>query len=130
VLGYWEKVTGVGTQDIVFQSAGNSAAVSTTTQFNTAGFANRALAHKITINETSGLPSAFYHVKLYKKDTFLEADLLYHVQNIQPGTPFVDFLPVWLSDDDLTAELHMAVTNDDALNAAVVSITIEAERFA
>jgi len=130
VLGYWEKVTGVGTQDIVFQSAGNSAAVSTTTQFNTVGFANRALAHKITINETSGNPSAFYHVKLYKHDTFLEADLLYHVQNIVPGTPFVDYLPVWLSDGDLTAELHMAVTNDDGGNEAVVSITIESERFA
>jgi len=130
VLGYWDKVTGVGTQSIIFQAAGNSAPPSLTTQFNRIGFANRALAHTVTIAETGGLATGLYHVKLYKRDTFLEADLLYSVQNISPAAAFTDFLPVWLSDEDGTGELHMAVQNDDTTQSAVISITLDAERFA
>lgn len=133
VLGYWDKVTGVGTQDITFSSTGNAVAAATTTQFNLTGFLNRGLIHSVTINETTGNPTTSYDVKFYGKDTFLAADLQYQLDNVDPtaGPPnVVDTLPFFYQDLDGTAELHMSINNKDVTNAGSYDITIRVERFA
>jgi hypothetical protein len=46
VMGYWERVSGAGTQDVAFSSLGNNVSASTTTNFNLTGAWNRALMNK------------------------------------------------------------------------------------
>lgn len=130
VLGYWSRVTGVGTQSVTFTSTGNNVAANTTTEFNLPAFANRALIHKFTLTETGGLPTADTEVRLYKKDTFLADDLLYEVETINPASPYTDLVPTWVEDGDLTKELHIEIFNSDATQAAVYTVEIEMEVFA
>ena len=129
VVGYWEKVTGAGTQEVAFSSLGNVVAGSSTVQFNLTGFVNRGMSYKITITETTGTPTAVYHVNAYTKDTFLVADLQYSVTDIDPASPMVDYRSINWRDKDLTAELHISIQNTDA-SSGTFNIVIEAERFA
>tara|TARA_R110000772_G_scaffold267971_3_gene393610 strand:- start:41062 stop:42933 length:1872 start_codon:yes stop_codon:yes gene_type:complete len=131
VLGYWEKVTGVGSQDFTFTSVGNSGPAGVT-QFNLPGFVNRGLVHSFTANETSGTPTLGYNIKTYKKDTFVAGDLTYQVDGILPGggpPNWVDTLPYVEIDEDVSAELHMTIENLDA-STGTYDITIRMERFA
>lgn len=133
VIGYYEKVTGAGTQDLSFSSTGNVVAASTTVQFDLSGFANRALVHSIQFEETTGSPILKYNVKVYSKDTFLAADLLYQVDNIDPaiGPPnWLDTLPWFQVDDDDSAEMHISIENLDATFSGTYDITVRMERFA
>lgn len=130
VIGYWEKVTGVGSQLVSFSSTGNAVAASTTTQFNLTGFINRGQTYRITIQETTGNPTAVYHVKMFTKDTQLAADLQYHVTDIDPASDFVDYRMIGYRDLDGSAELHIEIQNTDAGQAGSYDITIEAERMA
>jgi len=131
VMGYWEKVTGVGTQDVAFSSLGNDVVASTITDFNLTGAWNRALMNKIIIDEVNvGNPTAVYHVKIFDKDTFLAADLRYHVTDIDPNIQFIDRRVIMIKDLDLTAELHIQIQNTDGGSTATFDITIEAERLA
>lgn len=129
VVGYWEKVTGAGTQEVAFSSTGNVVGAGATVQFNLPGFVNRGMSYKITITETTGTPTAVYHVNAYSKDTFLSADLQYSVTDIDPATPFVDYRTINWRDKDGSAELHIQIENTDAASGTY-DIVIEAERFA
>jgi hypothetical protein len=127
VLGYWEAVTGVGTVDQAFSAVTGSLATGTT-NLNLTGFVNRGLVNKITIQETTGTPTAVYHVKVFDKDTFLAADLRYHVTDIDPASDFLDRRVIMMKDKDDTAELHIQIDNTDASNGNW-TITMEVERL-
>jgi hypothetical protein len=114
VLGYWEKVTGVGTQDVTL---------------NVAGFANRMLVHSITFVKNTGTATGTSDFTAYRKDTHLAADLEYQLDDISPASTTVDTLPWMHIDDDDTAELHYKMTNNDATNTITWDITIRGERF-
>lgn len=129
VIGYWEKVTGVGTQEIVFNSTGNVVAGSTTVDFDLTGFMNRGVTYNILIQETTGTPTAVYHVSMFTKDSFLSGDLQYSVTDIDPSADFVDYRGIMLRDKDNSAELHLRIQNTDA-SSGTFDITIEAERMA
>jgi hypothetical protein len=128
VLGYWDKVTGVGTQDQAFSSVGN-AIPNGTTNFNLTGAWNRGLVNKITIEETSGTPTAVYHIKIFDKDTFAAGVLRYHVTDVDPASDFVDRRVIMIKDLDDTAELHIQIENTDA-STGTITITMEVERLA
>ncbi len=131
-MGYWEKVTGVGTQDVTFTSTGNTVGSGATVNHNIPGFANRALVHNIQLNETTGTPTGLYDIKIYKKDTFAAADLIYQVDDINPATGppnWEDTLPWFQLDDDDTAELHISIHNKDGADAGIYDITIRMERY-
>jgi hypothetical protein len=133
VLGYWDKVTGVGTQDFVFTSIDNDVAANTTVEFNIPAFGNRGNVHEVIITETGGLVSLKYDVKTYKKDTFLAADLTYQVDDIDPGVGppnWRDTQPWVTVDDDGTAELHISIFNKDLGNIGTYDITIRMEKYA
>lgn len=130
VLGYMEAVTGVGTQLVSFSSTGNVVAASAAEAFQLTGFMNRGYTYRITITETTGNPTAVYHVKIFTKDTSLDADLQYHVTDIDPATAFVDYRMISYRDLDETAELHIQIHNTDAGASGTYDIVIEAERVA
>jgi hypothetical protein len=130
VLGYWEA--GVGTVDQAFSSTGNVVAGSSTVNFNLTGFVNRGLVNKITITETTGTPTAVYHVKVFDKDTFLAADLRYHVTDIDPASDFLDRRVIMMKDKDDTAELHIQIQNTDQntdASSGTFDIVMEVERL-
>jgi hypothetical protein len=88
---------------------------------------NKGFTFKITIDETSGTPTAVYDLEFYAKDTFLAADLLYQVTGIDPTTAapnWSDQLPVWLRDEDGSTELHMRINNTDAATATL-TVTVD-----
>ncbi|MHA2265410.1 MAG: hypothetical protein ACXAEN_23730, partial [Candidatus Thorarchaeota archaeon] len=131
VVGYWEKVTGVGTQDFSFTHT-EVVAANTTDTLNLTAFANRGLIHEIIINETGGLVVLKYDVKVYTKDTHLAANLAYQVDDIDPavGPPnWRDTQPWFYVDDDDTNELHLTINNKDLTNSGTYDITIRMERF-
>lgn len=130
VLGYWERVTGAGTYELNFAADGISVPANSTQDSNLPGFLNRGMTYRIDIEEVTGNPTGLYDVKIYTKDTFQEADLVYFVQDIDPATPFVDYRAISLRDDDGEAELHLRITNQDPSVAAEFDIAIKAERFA
>jgi hypothetical protein len=129
VLGYWEKVTGVGTQDVTLAHTTVSIAALGTTTVNVAGFANRMLVHSITFVKNTGTATGTSDFTAYRKDTHLAADLEYQLDDISPASTTVDTLPWMHIDDDDTAELHYKMTNNDATNTITWDITIRGERF-
>jgi hypothetical protein len=133
VLGYWEKVTGVGTQNVTFVGDTGSIALDTLATLNLTGFANRALIHSVSWNTIAGTPTTAYDVKFYGKDTHLAADLQYQLDNVDPtaGPPNVtDTLPFFYEDLDGTSELHLTVDNNDLAQAGTFEVTIKMEKFA
>ncbi len=130
LTGFFAKVSGVGTQDRDFISASHSVSPSTETDFNVGSFVNRGLIHKFRIEETSGNPTGGYNVKLYSRDTFASATLLYQVDAIDPTIVYEDYLPVWVEDLDETSELHLRINNTDGAQTGVYTVTIDVEQFA
>jgi len=132
LLGYFIKVTGVGTQTKTFQSTGNAVTASTSTNFNKTSFLNRGLVYLLKITETGTLVTGTYDVQIYAKDTFLAADLLYQASAIDPTASsriYTDRLPWMYLDSDSTSELHIKITNNDGSNTATFTIDISAEQF-
>lgn len=130
--GYLVKVTGVGTQTKNFSSSGNAVTASTTTNFNLTSFLNRGLIYKLQITETGGLVTGTYDVKIYAKDTFLAADLLYQASGIDPTASsriYTDAMTWMCLDSDSTSELHIKITNNDGSNTATFTIALTAEQF-
>lgn len=130
LLGFFAKVTGVGTQDTDFVPAVINVNAASAVNSNLTSFVNRGLMHKFRIEETSGNPTGGYDVLFYARDTFLAADVLYELSNVDPATAFEDFLPVWVEDKDNTAELHVRIENNDGAQNGTYQITIDIERFA
>ncbi|MHA1952268.1 MAG: hypothetical protein ACW987_20720 [Candidatus Thorarchaeota archaeon] len=129
VVGYWEKVTGVGTQDVILAHTTVSIAATDTITVNLANFANRMLVHSITFVKNTGTATGTSDFTAYRKNTHLAADLEYQLDDISPASTTVDTLPWMHIDDDDTAELHYKMTNNDATNAITWDITIRGERF-
>jgi hypothetical protein len=133
LMGYYERVTGAGTQDRTLTATGLAVSASSAEEFNLTGALNRGLAHKLSITETGGDLTGSYDVAFYARDTFLAADLLYQAEGIIPTADtwdFTDWLDWWLRDADGTSELHLKITNNDGVNNAVFSLEVQAEQFA
>lgn len=132
LMGYMVKVTGVGSQTKDFSSTGNTVGAATTTNFNKTGFVNRGLVYNLTMTETGGTMTGTYDIEVYKKDTFLAADLLYSAQNIDAtanSRVYTDRLPFMYLDGDSTSELHIKIRNDDGAQSGTWTIVITAEQF-
>jgi len=130
LLGYFEKVIGVGTQSRTFTPAAITVAASSNEAVNQASFMNRGLVHYLKVAETGGLVVGSYAIEVFSKDTFLDEDLLYKATGIDPATDFEDWLPWFSRDADETNELHVRITNNDGANAGTYEMTIRAEQFA
>ena len=127
LLGYFETIYGVGTQEKTLSQTGLNVAANSSQQFNLTAFLNRGLAHYLKIEETGGLVTGTYDVEIYEEDTF--TTLLYKAEGIIPGTPYEDWLPFWLKDADGTRELHLKLDNNDLSRQGTYTITLKAEMF-
>jgi hypothetical protein len=130
LLGYFEKVIGVGTQARTFTPAPITVAASGNHAVNQTGFMNRGLVHYLKVTETGGLVVGSYAIEVFSKDTFMDEDLLYKATGINPATDFEDWLPWFCRDADETGELHVRITNNDSANPGTYELTIRAEQFA
>ena len=130
LLGYFEKVIGVGTQDRTYTPTAIEVAAASNEEVNQASFMNRGLVHYLKVAETGGLVSGSYALEVFAKDTFLAEDLLYKATGIDPATGFEDWLPWFHRDEDETSEFHVRITNNDSGNPGTYEITLRAEQFA
>jgi hypothetical protein len=132
LMGYFKKVTGVGTQTKAFSSTGNACPSATATNFNKTGFVNRGLCYLLKLTETGGTSTGTYDVAIYSKDTFLAADLLYQATGIDSTANsriYTDRLPFMYLDDDATSELHIKITNNDGAQAMTFTFALTLEQF-
>jgi hypothetical protein len=88
LLGYFEKVIGVGTQDRTFTPAAIEVAAWGYEEINQADFMNRGLVHYLKVVETGGLVTGTYDIEVFAKNTFLDEDLLYRATGIDPAVVF------------------------------------------
>ncbi|MBU4354895.1 MAG: hypothetical protein KJ822_06055, partial [Proteobacteria bacterium] len=84
LLGYFEKVIGVGTQDRTFTPLPITVAASSNAAVNQASFMNRGLVHYLKVAETGGLVFGTYAIEIFARDTFQDEDLLYKAVGIRP----------------------------------------------
>ena len=130
LLGYFEKVVGVGTQDRNYTPLPITVAASSNAAVNQTSFMNRGLVHYLKVAETGGALTGTYDIEIYAKDTFLAADLVYKATSIDPAVDYEDWMPFWVHDDDKTQELHLKLINNDASHQGVFSVTLRVEQFA
>jgi hypothetical protein len=130
LLGYFEEVYGVGTQEKTLVTTARTVAANNSATWNITGFVNRGLAHYLKVEETGGALVGTYDIELYSRDTFLAADLIYKATSINPITDYQDWMPFWVQDDDNTRELHLKIVNHDASNQGVFAVTLKVEQFA
>lgn len=128
LLGYFEKVIGVGTQAKEFAQSGIEVAATATEDLTYDNFLNRGLAHYVKIEETGGLVTGVYDLHLYADDAF--STLLYKVEGIVPGTAYEDWLPFWVYDSLEGSQLRARIINHDLANQGTYDLTIRAEQFA
>ncbi len=128
LIGYLEKVTGVGTQEKIFTQADITCPANSQADLTFDNFLNRGLVHYFRIEETSSLPANVYDVHLYADAAF--STLLYRVEGVISGEPFEDWLPFWVYDAGIERKLRVRLVNHDATQAGTFSITITAEQFA
>jgi hypothetical protein len=132
LLGYYIRVTGVGTQTKAFSSASNVATANTSTSFNKTGFVNRGLVYLLKLTETGGVSTGTYDIEIYGKDTFLAADLLYQATGINSTANsriYTDRLPFMYLDSDNTSELHIKIINHDATQNMTFTFAVTCEQF-
>ena len=129
LLGYFEKVIGVGTQARTFTQSNIPCPANSQADLTYENFVNRGLVHYFRIEETSGLPANVYDVHLYADDAF--STLLYKVEGVIPGSdPFEDWLPFWVYDSGTERKLRIRIVNHDLSQAGTFAITVKAEQFA
>jgi hypothetical protein len=129
LLGYFEEVYGVGTQEKTFSQANIPCPANSQADLTFENFVNRGLVHYFRIEETSGLPANVYDVHLYADAAF--STLLYKVEGVIPGSdPFEDWLPFWVYDSGTERKLRVRVVNHDLSQAGTFAITVKAEQFA
>lgn len=132
LMGYYIRVTGVGTQTKAFTSTGNVATANSSTNFNKTSFLNRGLVYLLKLTETGGVSTGTYNIEIYSKDTFLAADLLYQATGISSTANsriYTDRLPFMYLDSDSTNELHIKIVNNDATNNMTFTFALTAEQF-
>jgi len=133
LLGYFIRVTGVGSQRKTFTSTGNAVTSSSSTNFNKTGFFNRGLVYNLTTTETGGTSTGTYDINIYSSDTFGATKLLYSATGISSTADsriFTDRLPFMYFDEDSTTELHIKITNNDGAQNMTFTIDVTAEQFA
>jgi hypothetical protein len=129
LLGYFEKVVGVGTQARTFINSNIPCPANSQADLTYENFVNRGLVHYFKIEETSGLTANVYDVHLYADDAF--STLLYKVEGVIPGSdPFEDWLPFWVYDSGTERKLRIRIVNHDLSQAGTFAITVKAEQFA
>uniref|UniRef100_A0A7C3V6R5 Uncharacterized protein n=1 Tax=Desulfobacca acetoxidans TaxID=60893 RepID=A0A7C3V6R5_9BACT len=129
LLGYFEEVFGVGTQEKTFTQSNIPCPANSQVDLTFENFVNRGLVHYFRIEETSGLPANVYDVHLYADAAF--STLLYKVEGVIPGSdPFEDWLPFWVHDAEVERKIRARIVNHDLSQAGTFAITIKAEQFA
>ena len=129
LLGYFEEVYGVGTQEKTFTQSNIPCPANSQADLTFENFVNRGLVHYFRIEETSGLPANVYDVHLYADAAF--STLLYKVEGVIPGSdPFEDWLPFWVHDSGTERKLRVRIINHDLSQAGTFAITVKAEQFA
>jgi hypothetical protein len=129
LLGYFEEVYGVGTQEKTFTQSNIPCPANSQVDLTFENFVNRGLVHYFRIEETSGLPANVYDVHLYADAAF--STLLYKVEGVIPGSdPFEDWLPFWVYDSGTERKLRLRIINHDLSQAGTFAITLKAEQFA
>jgi hypothetical protein len=128
LLGFFEEVMGVGTQEKTISRSNIEVGAGTTLDLTIDAFCNRGLVHYFKVQETGGQATNVYDVHLYADADF--SVLLYKVENIIPGTPFEDYLPFWIYDQLSGRQLRVRIVNRDTLHQGIYSLDIEAEQFA
>lgn len=122
-----------GTSLLTFNTTGRTANSSSTGSFDITGFLNRGITYSIKFTETGGTSTGTYDIKIFSKDTKLDADLLYHVTGIDSTADsrvFTDKVAVPLRDEDSSSELHLSIVNNDVAENMTFTIDIVAEKFA
>jgi hypothetical protein len=130
LLGYFEEVYGVGTQEKTLVTSGRTVGANNSAIWSITGFVNRGLAHYLKVEETGGALVGTYDIELYSRDTFLADGLIYKATSINPITEYQDWMPFWVQDYDNTRELHLKIVNHDASNQGVFAVTLKVEQFA
>jgi hypothetical protein len=130
LVGYFEKVVGVGTLDREYIAGAVVVPTASNTESNQTNFMNRGLVNYIKVAETGGLVTGTYDIEIFARDTFQDEDLLYKATGILPNPDFEDWLPWFSRDADSTSEFHVRITNNDLSNTGTYEITIRAEQFA
>jgi hypothetical protein len=129
LLGYFEEVYGVGTQEQTFTQSNIPCPANSQADLTFENFVNRGLVHYFKIEETSGLPANVYDVHLYADAAF--STLLYKVEGVIPGSdPFEDWLPFWVYDSGTERKLRLRIINHDSSQAGTFTISVMAEQFA
>jgi hypothetical protein len=129
LLGYFEEVYGVGTQEKTFTQSNIPCPANSQVDLTFENFVNRGLVHYFKIEEISGLPANVYDVHLYADAAF--STLLYKVEGVIPGSdPFEDWLPFWVYDSGTERKLRLRIVNHDLSQAGTFAITFKAEQFA
>lgn len=129
LLGFFEVIYGVGTQEKTLNQTNLNVAADTTQDFTLENFCNRGLAHYLKVEETSDNPANVYDLHLYADAAF--SALLYKAENLLPAEdPFEDWLPFWVRDAGEERKLRVRIINHDASQAGVYSLTVKAEQFA
>jgi hypothetical protein len=129
LLGYFEIIYGVGTQEKTLTQTNLNVPANSTQNFTLENFCNRGLVHYLKVEETSGNPSNVYDLHLYADSGF--STLLYKVEGIIPAQdPFEDWLPFWVYDAGGERKIRARIINHDTSRAGVYSLTLKAEQFA
>jgi hypothetical protein len=123
--------SGAGLTDTQYSFTGNTVAASSTGQFNLTGFDNSVLTYKIQITKSAGAGGGTetFDIRFYGDDAWSAANLLYSVNAIQTGTGRVERATIHLKDLDASAELHMEIDNNDAVNSVDIDVVIDAEQI-
>lgn len=128
LLGYFERIVGVGTVAKETVQAGIEVAATGSTETDIASACNRGLVHYLKVEETGGLVTGTYNIEFYKEDTY--STLLYQATGISPATAYEDHEPFWINDLDNSSELHVKITNNDAGAIGTYTVTLNYEKFA
>jgi len=132
LLGYFQRVTGVGTQTKTKSYTGLAVSAASSQTFDKTAFLTRGLIYNLTITETGGTMTGTYDVEIYAKDTFLAADLLYQAVAIDATAGsgvYTDRLPFMYLDSDSTSELHVKIINNDGSFGGTFTLDLTAEQF-
>ena len=129
LLGYFEEVYGVGTQEKIISQSNIPCPANSQANLTYENFVNRGLVHYFKIEETSGLPTNVYDIHIYADSGF--STLLYKVEGVIPGSdPFEDWLPFWVYDAGMERKLRVRIINHDLSQAGTFTISVQAEQFA
>ncbi|MBW1953575.1 MAG: hypothetical protein JRI66_10910 [Deltaproteobacteria bacterium] len=129
LLGYFEVIYGVGTQEKTLTQDNLNVAADTTQDFTLENFCNRGLCHYLKIQETSGNPSGTFDIHLYADAAF--SILLYNAEGLIPADgAFEDWLPFWVYDSGQERKIRVRIVNHDPGQAGTYFLTLKAEQFA